>query len=227
MTVDELAGEYVLGTLAASGRREVEAAMAQDPELCAAVASWEARLLPLTQVAEPVDPTPQLWQRIARSIGAERPLAAPSSSRWWNRLDLWRGLAGAGFAAAAIMAAVLVQAPSAPAARYMVVLAQPDNLSPGWVLQSAPGDRLRLQPLRATAVPATRALQLWTKADGWSKPVSLGLVQPGQAVEVPLAGLPPLQPNQLFEITLEPPAGSPTGRPTGPILFIGRAVRLG
>ncbi len=192
MTVDELAGEYVLGTLAASGRREVEAAMARDPELRAAVASWEARLLPLTQVAEPVDPTPQLWQRIARSIGAERPLAAPSITRWWNRLDLWRGLAGAGFAAAAIMAAVQVQAPSAPAARYMVVLAQPDNLSPGWVLQSAPGDRLRLQPLRTTAVPAASVLYLWTTADGWSKPVSLGLVQPGQAVEVPLGALPPL-----------------------------------
>ncbi len=26
----------------------------------------------------------------------------------------------------------------------------------------------------------------------------------------------------LIEITLEPPGGSPTGRPTGPILFVGR-----
>jgi anti-sigma-K factor RskA len=26
----------------------------------------------------------------------------------------------------------------------------------------------------------------------------------------------------LIEISLEPPGGSPTGRPTGPILFIGR-----
>ena len=38
--------------------------------------------------------------------------------------------------------------------------------------------------------------------------------------------LPALQPNQLFEITLEPPSGSPTGRPTGPIQYIGRAVKL-
>jgi anti-sigma-K factor RskA len=29
----------------------------------------------------------------------------------------------------------------------------------------------------------------------------------------------------LFEITLEPYGGSTTGRPTGPILFIGRAVK--
>ena len=83
---------------------------------------------------------------------------------------------------------------------------------------------LRLEPLVATAVPAQRALQLWTKADDWSGPVSLGLVKPGETVEVKLDKLPKIVPNQLFEITLEPQAGSPIGKPTGPILFIGRAV---
>ena len=76
-------------------------------------------------------------------------------------------------------------------------------------------------------MPAERALQLWTKADGWSGPVSLGLVKPGQAVEVKLDKLPQVEPNQLFEITLEPRTGSPIGRPTGPILYIGRAVKMG
>ena len=51
-------------------------------------------------------------------------------------------------------------------------------------------------------------------------------LQPGQPLEVPLDQLPPLQPNQLFEITLEPYNGSPTGKPTGPILYIGRSVKL-
>jgi anti-sigma-K factor RskA len=54
--------------------------------------------------------------------------------------------------------------------------------------------------------------------------VSLGLVKPGETVEVKLDKLPKIVPNQLFEITLEPEAGSPIGKPTGPILFIGRAV---
>ncbi len=38
--------------------------------------------------------------------------------------------------------------------------------------------------------------------------------------------LPPLESNQLFELTLEPPNGSPLDRPTGPIQFIGRAVKV-
>lgn len=227
----ELAGQYVLGTLSTLERSALERALPQDPALRAAVAEWEARLLPLTALAAPEEPSPQLWPRIAGSVAATRAgaaLRAPvrAGVSWWERLNLWRGLAAAGFAAAATMAVVMLQPQGAPDTGFMVVLAQPDNLSPGWVLQSVDAGRLRLMPLRPTAVPSARALQLWTKADGWTRPVSLGLVEPGKAVEVSLRDLPPLQPNQLFEITLEPPAGSPTGRPTGPILFIGRAVKL-
>jgi anti-sigma-K factor RskA len=108
----------------------------------------------------------------------------------------------------------------------MVVLAAPGDMAPGWIVQANAAGALKLVPLGATRVPADRSLQLWTKAEGWKGPVSLGLVQPGQALDIALAGLPPLQPNQLFEITLEPKSGSPIGRPTGPILYIGRAVRM-
>lgn len=222
----ELAGEYVLGTLSAARRREVEQALPHDPVLRAAVQEWEDRLLPLTALAEPVAPSAALWARIERSMAPSRTASAPAAG-WWNRLNLWRGLAAGGFAAAAIMAAVVgvrMQEPVAPA--YMVVLAAPQNAAPGWVLRATGPSTLRLEPLVRTVVPARRALQLWTKADGWKGPVSLGLVRPGEAVDVRLDQLPPLQPNQLFEITLEPEQGSPIGRPTGPILYIGRAVKM-
>jgi anti-sigma-K factor RskA len=39
-----------------------------------------------------------------------------------------------------------------------------------------------------------------------------------------LSDLPSPATNQFFEITLEPAGGSPTGRPTGPILFKGNAA---
>jgi anti-sigma-K factor RskA len=56
--------------------------------------------------------------------------------------------------------------------------------------------------------------------------VSLGLVKQGQTLRIPIDKLPPLEPDQLFELTLEPENGSPIGRPTGPIQFIGRAVKV-
>ena len=226
----ELAGEYVLGTLTQARRRAVEAALPHDAALRAAVGYWEERLLPLATLVEPVAPPPSLWPRIERSLGpAARPASAPAAATgaWWERLGLWRALAAGGFAAAAIMAAVVgIRLHDVQQPRYMVVLAAPQDAAPGWVLKLVDDDTLRLEPLVNTPVPEQRALQLWTKADDWKGPVSLGLVKPGATVDVKLDKLPKIVPNQLFEITLEPAAGSPLDRPTGPILYIGRAIAL-
>lgn len=233
---DELAGEYVLGTLSAARRREVEQRLSRDAGLQAAVQRWQERLLPLASLAEPVEPSAQLWQRIEASIGPAVPapavprhaVRAVPASGWWHSVQLWRGLAGAGFAAAAVMASVLVMRQGAlPAApQYLVVLVAPQDKSPGWVVQASGPKALSLIPLGPSDVPAEKSLQFWTKGDNWQGPVSLGLVKPGQTLQIPLDKLPPLQPNQLFELTLEPANGSPTDRPTGPIQFIGRAVKV-
>ncbi len=235
----DLAAGYVLGTLSTVSRREVEQRLPLDAELRTAVQGWQERLLPLTSLAEPVEPSARLWQRIENSIGQTTAAAAvplrkavePAQESWWNSVKLWRGLAGTGFAAAAVMAAVLVTrigvSPVA-APQYMVVLVAPQDKAPGWVIQAnaATPRQLSLIPLGETQVPAEKSLQFWTKGDSWSGPVSLGLVKPGQTIQIPLDKLPPLQPNQLFELTLEPVNGSPTNKPTGPIQFIGRAVKV-
>ena len=133
-----------------------------------------------------------------------------------------------GFAIATLLAAVLVGRLAEPPAeaRFMVVLVAPDDKAPGWVVQAGASRQIELIPLGAVDVPADKALQFWTKAGNWSAPVSLGLVKPGHSLKVPAGQLPALQPNQLFELTLEPRSGSPTGRPTGPIRYIGRAVQV-
>ncbi|RYF84095.1 MAG: RNA polymerase subunit sigma-70 [Comamonadaceae bacterium] len=241
---DDWAAQYVLGTLAASERHILEARLPHDPALRRAVREWEARLLPLTGLAAPAEPSAALWPRIEGTVAtvdqpAPRAAAAPAQATRtsaasgafgvWHHLGLWRWLAGASVAMAAVLATVLVVtqggAPDAP--RYMVVLTSPQGETPGWVIQSRAGQRLSLEPVGPmAAVPPDKSLQFWTKADGWAGPVSLGLVQANQRVEVPVDKLPPLQPNQLFELTLEPAAGSPLNRPTGPILYIGRAVQM-
>ena len=228
---DDLAGQYVLGTLSTGERRRVVLSLPHEPALRAAVAAWEARLLPLAALAQPAEPSPQVWARVAASLAAaRRPAAAMDVRPWWQRLGVWRALAATGFAAAALMAVVpRLQAPVA-APRYMVVLAAPNDMAPGWIVQVDSAGALKLVPLGTamgtSGIAPDKSLQLWTKGDGWKGPVSLGLVQPGKALDMSLASLPPLRANQLFEITLEPKSGSPVGRPTGPILYIGRAVRM-
>jgi anti-sigma-K factor RskA len=172
-----------------------------------------------------------VWQRIEAALPPERraALVAPRPSpwaSWWSSLAFWR-FAAASFAAAAVMAVAPLAGLFAPARPlYMVVLVAPNATAPGWIVQTSARQTLKLVPLVPTEVPEQRSLQFWTKADGWNAPLSLGLVQPGQPLELPLDKLPAIQPNQLFEITLEPYNGSPTGKPTGPVLYIGRSVKM-
>lgn len=228
--LDALASEYVLGTLEPGQRRDVQNRLAMDPDLRAAVDAWEERLLALTELAEPQTPSPTLWGRIERSLNHQdrrdsRP--APTAQSWWNLLPLWRGLAGAGLVASLLLGMLLLNRPATEApTTYLVVLVAPQNQAPGWVIQANNPTQIQLIPLSVSQVPADKALQFWTKADGWQGPVSLGMVEPGHTLSVPLDKLPPLQANQLFELTLENPSGSPTGKPTGPIQFIGRAVKV-
>jgi anti-sigma-K factor RskA len=228
--LDALASEYVLGTLGPAQRRDVQNRLAVDADMLAAVDAWEGRLLALTELADPQTPSPQLWGRIERSLNhqhrrASRP--APAAQSWWNLLPLWRGLAGAGLVATLLLGTLqLTRTAIVSPTTYLVVLVAPQNQAPGWVIQANNPTEIQLIPLGVSQVPADKALQFWTKADGWQGPVSLGMVEPGHTLSVPLDKLPPLQPNQLFELTLENPNGSPTGKPTGPIQFIGRAVKV-
>jgi len=229
--LEQLAGEYVLGTLDAEQRDAVQQRLAYDGALRAAIDAWEQRLLELTALAPAQQPSRQLWQRIGRSLDNLAPRqAAPERSvntSWWNLLPLWRGLAGAGLAASLVMAVALSsQTVTPPQTSYLVVLVAPQDRAPGWVIQASSPREVELIPLGQVTVPADKTLQFWTKGDDWQGPVSLGLVQPGEKISVPLDKLPPLEANQLFELTLENAGGSKTGKPTGPIQFIGRAVKV-
>ena len=66
-------------------------------------------------------------------------------------------------------------------------------------------------------------LQLWTKPDPAGPPVSVGLLQTVARMAVRNPGLPQPTDGQLYEITLEPLGGSPTGLPTGPVVGVGNA----
>lgn len=225
----QLAGEYVLGTLSLAQRQEVQRRLPLEPALRLAVDDWERRLLPLTALAPPQQPSAQLWPRIERSLPMPRKVVAAGGWRaWWDSLFVWRCMAAGGFAGAAVLALVVTLRLAEPAAQpaYMVVLVEPQQKAPGWVVQTTLRNQLSLTPLGATTVPSHKALQFWTKGSNWSGPRSLGLVQAGQSRRMALDQLPPVQSDQLFEITLEPETGSPTGKPTGPVLYIGKAVKV-
>ena len=233
------AAEYVLGTLDDAERESFLTQMAGDPGLAAEVGYWQDRLLGLAARIEPLEPSGGVWHRIDASLqfhGGGRPavpareytpsVAPRSPTRWWNRLGFWRGLSGLAVAASLLLASLLVlREVEAPQTRYVAVLQSPDRQA-GWIVQAADREPVKLIPLGDPGpIPPDRSWQFWTKGKDAAAPTSLGLLPPGGATEIPRSRLPELGDEQLFEITLEPAAGSPTGRPTGPVLFLGRARR--
>lgn len=123
-----------------------------------------------------------------------------------------------------MLAFTLLAAPP-PTTQFLVVLVAPGSQAAGWVVQTGDSRMIELIPLGQDQVPEGMTLQFWTKGERWRAPASLGLVKPGEHYRVPPRGLPPLEANQLFELTLEKADGSATGLPTGPVKFIGRAIK--
>lgn len=221
-----LAGEYVLGTLARDDQMELERELRTNAELSRAVAYWQDRLVRLAGVPDPVSPSPDLWARIERDLPVPRAVRAPPRPSLWASLAFWRSIAAVAAAASVTLGwLAFIGKPAEPGPRYTAVLQAPDK-SAGWLVEADARKEVRLTPLVRTAVGPNQALEFWTKPEGAPGPTSLGLVPADRVTVVAAARLPGLGEGQLFEITLEPATGSPVGRPTGPILFVGRAVAI-
>lgn len=221
-----LIGEYVLGLLDEAEAAEVRELIERDSEAAQMALQWQQHFLELSDQLPPQTPSTQLWQRLQDSLGL-----APTVSRvnvwltWWQSLATWR-LTSAALALALIVALMPnLWHTDMPGNSYTVVLQAPGEAAkPGWVVHVDGAGSLRLQPLLNDQIPADRSVQFWTLIDPAIGPRSLGLVEPGKPLQLSAEQIGAVQPGQLFELTLEPAGGSPKDRPTGKVLYIGRAV---
>ena len=218
-----LAGDFVLGTLDDAARIQAESLMASDPAFARAVNDWRQRLADFDATAETVTPQPALWSRIEAGL-ASSPAAEPAAgwhARFWNNLNAWRAIGLAAAATAMLLAVGLGFAVREAQRTPAMIAVLVDGNKAGAVVHVFNDGRAVLLPLTDIAVPADRALQVWTLPSRERGPVSIGLMQRAQTLALSLRDIPAPNANQLFEITLEPKGGTPTGRPTGPILFKG------
>lgn len=212
---DVLAAEYVLGTLEGEDAREAARLLRDDPAFAVAVRAWEARLAPLANAVAPISPPPDLWDRIAAATGAET--VVPLLLR--RRLRIWQASTGIALAIAASLAAFVILRP-VPAPR-VAVLAPLSGGVPVLVATAEPNGTLSVRPNGTIAVPSDHDLELWALAAGETRPRSLGVL-PAAGRQL-VAALPPG--TQLL-VSLEPRGGSPTGQPTGPVLYGGRLTAM-
>jgi anti-sigma-K factor RskA len=230
---DRLAADYVLGTLQGPARRRFEALLKAHPALSSAVIQWQTRLGVLSMDASPVEPNPKVWQRINQALFESEPNnpgVAAQALRWWHQLWLWQGMAATGTMAALALALLILQpAPPMPAPIVVMLnsteagLQQASAHSAQFVASiSADGKSLVLSPVAGTSITPQQALELWALPANGAAPRSLGLIATNKATLIQRASV--LEGTAAYAVSVEPSGGSPTGKPTGPVISVGKLM---
>lgn len=235
-SLDALAADYVLGTQSAAERREIQARLTHDQDLARRVSDWTQRLSPIAESLPSVAPPPRVWQAIQARIvpGQVRPAAAGFEAierALTRRLARWRwGAMAAGAMAAALalyVAATVMTPPKSQDGQFIAMLNE-GSAGPTWfVTVDLETQRLTIRPL-GKPPSDDQAFELWLVAGADSPPRSLGLLDPAREISLPLvdslsaAALP----DAVLAVSLEPAGGSPTGLPTGPVLYQGALLPL-
>jgi anti-sigma-K factor RskA len=207
---DLLAAEYVLGSLEGEERADAARLLATDPEFARSVAAWQQRLTPLTAHVAPVVPPADLWGRIEADIGQPGKNLVP----FRRRVRFWQASTGVALAIAASLAAFIVlHHPEPP---RVAVLSPLSGGAPVLMATVERNGGLVVRPTAAITVPSDKDLELWALPQGETRPRSLGVL-PAAGRQLTAA----LAPNTQLLVSLEPKGGSPTGQPTGPVLYGG------
>lgn len=221
---DRLAAAYVIGTLRGAARRRFETLLPAHAGLREAARAWQERLMPLTIVLPPQPPSARVWERIRARIESPGATATAARPGGGSRLSFWRALAG--FASvAALTLAVLLASPTPVQPPIVVVLSATGTgaggVAPASFVASISGDGRALvtKPLVNVGLQAGRALELWALLPG-AAPRSLGLISASGVTVVRKGKV--LEGAEGLAVSLEPAGGSPTGAPTGPVLYAGK-----
>ncbi|MGC5699592.1 anti-sigma factor [Pseudomonas sp. NFXW11] len=213
-----LAADYAIGLMQGAARRRFEALLLDDAALREELAQWQESLASLTAALPEHEVPEHVWQGIQARIEPQV-LHVPRKHPLWLRLRL-------ALATCAVLATL-----------YFGFLHQSDNVRYSATLLSAsqePALRiqahaqyLQVEPLALASIGLDRSLELWAiPADG--KPISLGVVPLGGKGKINLSQVQRalLDTPIALAVSLEPHGGSPTGQPTGPVLYQGPLAAL-
>lgn len=223
--IAHLADEYVLGLAESASAAEIEEAMERDPELKAAIAASRERFLPLDTAVTPATVDEALWHCIESALPAQHaksdtPVSTVAND---NNSKGWKIAALSSFAAALLLAIGLGYSLTRTIEPLVVAVLINEAGEVQAVVEDFGNERATIRMLADFAVPNDKAIEVWTLPSREMGPVSLGLLEGVRSARLDGPALPTPRDNQLYEITLEQAGGSPTGRPTGPILAKGLA----
>jgi len=222
-----LAGEYALGTMQGAAKKRFERSLVRDSDLQRELWAWENHLFGLSEVLPRVQPPERVWNTIEKRIGA-----SPSpAKRLWDRLDFWRPFAILSTALAFCLLLFLGYQQwngGAPVPRMVAYLNDP-TAQPAWLMTlDLKSKSFSAQALHPPPIGPDQALELWMLPGQDQRPISLGLLPTTGSKVVALTDekYRALISASGLAVSLEPKGGSPTGAPTGPVLYQGSLQTL-
>jgi anti-sigma-K factor RskA len=227
----ELAGEYALGLLVGEELQRARELERTNEDFRADVARWTARLSPLLDDVEPVAPPASAWTAIERGIGIEP--ANDNVVDLRRSMERWRRIAaGMTAVAASLLLVILVgkvpgrqavgEAGAAGPAPMVAMLSGTEagtTVVASWDPQE---HQLVLAVPEQLPSDTTHSHELWVIPKG-GKPRSLGVLPASRQMHMRLAETLArlLEQGSTIAISVEPRGGSPTGKPTGPVVASG------
>lgn len=220
---DRLAAEYALGTLDAGERDTARRLRADDPSFDRLVTDWENRLAPLADGLPPAMLLADLWPRIVAGIEtspsvADNVITLRRSIRNWRMATFTTGALAAALALF-VVDRDLLRTPS-PGQAFVAAVNRGGDMPALIVRVDLANHSVTVRPVEAE-IPPDRSLQLWYVASG-KPPMSMGLVGKDRD-RMPMPSDMEMK-NGMFAVSVEPMGGSPTGAPTGPIVYKGMLV---
>ncbi|MGE8101133.1 anti-sigma factor [Pseudomonas fluorescens] len=213
-----LAADYAIGLMPTAARRRFEQLLLDDAELRVELAKWQESLTSLNEPLVEVPVPDRVWTAINARIEPQE-LHVPAKRPFWNWLRIT--VAVCSLLVAVTLGILYNRDSSQYSATLLSASAQPA------LRIKAHNDYLQVEPLALATVATGHSLELWAvPADG--KPISLGVIPAGGKGRVALSekqhallGKP-----IALAVSLEPEGGSPTGQPTGPVLYQGALAGL-
>jgi anti-sigma-K factor RskA len=212
--VDRLASEYVLGTLRGPARRRFERWRANTPHVDQRCRYWEEHLVHVAKGLKPIQPPAHIWPAIQKRLNLT-PRISPR--RWAKSLTL-----AASVVLVAGLAGLLYWR-SLPAVRATAVatISAKSGDEMWQVKVFGATNRLVVQAAKLPARPAGHDYELWALPKG-GNPVSLGVLPTQGTSNRALTAIQKaaLASSSQVAVSIEPPGGSPTGQPTGDVVFV-------
>lgn len=231
------AGLYVLGAMNAEEMRAFKREAEREPSVARAIEQWEVRLAPLALLAPPAEPPEALWTQLSARVARLSGEAAPQGEVYTvpvrraksrrrgeaaraassGALQLWRGVAAAALAAAAGLGIALIKHQPEQLQVSMVMPAQAGV--GGWLITLHPDGQIVAVAQGALTHTLKQDFELWALPDGSDRPQPLGLLLQTNTTTLKTGKLP--RGKFALLVSLEPKGGSPSGIPTGPVMFAG------